>query len=184
MAKVFGKKRLVEVSSDINALQLAEKIAEETLDEARKAYDAQYERALKFVTLLASGAGAGTIFLMGKLETNGLPRQFWPLAVFLFWWFAIASYVLLFGAASRQLSAGTSGAAIRDTFLANVETHGKESDALWHTRWSQNASVTKQIDEYALATSARARAISRGYKAFVASPLVGLTAFLAVFIRF
>jgi hypothetical protein len=164
---------------NVDALEYAEKITDETLDQVRDAYDAQYERVYKFATLVASGAGAAGVYAVGKIGTPGPATVLWALAALSCWWFLILGAVLLAGARSEQLLVGTASAAIRGriakhTAALNLTTPGTDvtDTALWLTRWDQLAAVDKQIDLYSEAATRRARVLDYAYSCLVGSPLI------------
>lgn len=156
----------------MDALDYAEKTASETLARAQAAYDALHTRIYAFATVLATGAGGAGVYALGRLDE---PSQLVPLGTLSCWWFLIVGAVLLKGAASRAITLGTSGDAIRRRLLQHQQspqTAGDVAAALWFTRWDQLASVDQQTAAFAAGTTERARVLDRAYWCVVASPLV------------
>lgn len=163
----------------MDALEYAEKIAGESLDQARDAYDLQYERVYKFATLVASGAGAAGVYAVGRIGTPAAYTLVWPLAALSCWWFVVVGALLLRGAASNKLMIGTGSAAIRARLAkhsaalqASGYSEGMAEGGLWLTRWDQLAAVDAQIEQYGAAATQRARALDRAYWALVCSPAI------------
>ena len=167
--KQRSRRQFVADQASTQALEFAEKAAAETLDDARKAYDALYERVYKFGTLLASGAGAAGIYGLGKIGQPGAAGQVATLLALSAWWFTISAFTLLHGGSSRPLAAGTAGDSVRERFLKRLSEKGSDADALWYTRWDQVKAVDEQAAAYADGTSARARALDKAYRCLVAS---------------
>lgn len=164
----------------MNTLEFAEQVANETLKDTRQAYDALHERIHKFMTLLAGGAGGVGIFALGKLGPASAASQIAPLGALCIWWFAIVGVVMLQGAKSRPLKAGTDSAAIRTRFLKHTVNipSAPTDDALWYTRWEHLAAVDSQIESYASGTSARAHTLDKAYVCVACSPAVAALAYL------
>lgn len=159
----------------MDALEFAEKTSAETLDQVRGAYDKLHESVLKLATLVAGGAGGAGVYALGKIGTVGAHLQVWPLMSLSCWWFFIAGALLVRGAASNTLLAGTSSGAFRQRFekhLKNAGAAGAHDTALWLTRWDELAGVDEQIELYAAAASRRARVLDRAYLCVVVSPII------------
>jgi hypothetical protein len=170
----------------MDAIEFAEKITGETLDQLRDVYDTQHERIYKFATLLASGAGAAGVYALGQVGTPAGRAVVWPVAAVSCWRFLIVAVLLLRGVLSNLLLAGTASAAIRErigkhTVALKAESPDKDTSegALWLTRWEQLAAMDLQILQYSGANTRRARVLDRAYWAFVASPLVAAAAYAA-----
>lgn len=177
MGRVQGSKKAETSTPDtLNELQFAEKVSAQALADARKSYDALYERVLKLVTLVSGAAGAAGVFVLGKLTANGVPTELWPLAALSSWWFVIAAGVLLRGARSRHMTTGTSGMAVGRRFTELRTLQGKH--ALWHTRWEHLAAEDLQIKNFAAGTSARSKILDIAYDCLVASPGVAGLAYV------
>src|SRR6218665_2934753 len=98
----------------METIDFAEKAVEDSLKEARASYDAMHERAYKFATLTMGASGAVSIYALGKI---GSPDYLWqaiPMAFLAAWWFAVASVLLLKGAATKEMSSGTTSEKIRE----------------------------------------------------------------------
>jgi hypothetical protein len=164
----------------MDALEYAEKIAGETLNQARNAYDSMYDRVYKFATLVAGGADGVGAYALGKIGTAGAHLQVWPLGALSCWWFLIAGAVLFHAAASNTLMVGTASAAIRrrlDKHLKAAGSDGTVETALWFTRWDQLAAIDGQIESYSGAASRRAIALDRAYWCLACSPFIPALAY-------
>jgi hypothetical protein len=162
----------------MNNLEFAEKASSEALDDARKAYDALHERIYKFATFLAGGAGGVGVYALGKIGAANAASQFFPLAALSLYWFILVGAVLVKGASSRQLTAGTTSKAIRERLNRYSSSGSNDENALWLTRWDQLASVDKQIEDYADGTSRRARSLDIAYTCLACSPAIPAIAYL------
>lgn len=161
------------------ALELAEAVSAQALDDSRKAYDALYERVYRFATLLASGAGGAGVYALGKVGQTDAALQVLPLAALSVWWFVIVAALLLRGGASRAMKAGTAGDKVRERFLKHLAQHGNDAHAVWYTRWDQVKTVDKQAEDYAKGTSDRALTLDKAYWCLAGSPAVAVLAYLA-----
>lgn len=162
----------------METIDFAEKIVDASLKEARASYDAMHERAYKFATLTMSASGAVSIYALGKIGADGYLWQTIPMALMAFWWFVAASVLLLKGATTNEMSAGTTSAKIRERVMKHSEKVGGEVDleqGLNLTRWDQLAAADIQIQAFSNANIERAKALDAAYRWMVASPLAGIT---------
>ncbi len=169
----------------METIDFAEKAVEDSLKEARASYDAMHERAYKFATLTMGAAGAVSIYALGKIGSPDYLWQVVPMAFLAAWWFAVASVLLLKGAATNEMSAGTTSAKIRERAAKHAERpDGEEPDleaGLNMTRWDQVTAADKQIKAFSDANIARAKALDGAYKWMVSSPLAGLAGLLLAY---
>lgn len=171
----------------METIDFAEKAVEASLKEARASYDAMHERSYKFATLTMGASGAVSIYALGRIGADGYLWHVIPMAFLATWWFVAASGLLLKGAGTKEMSAGTTSAYIRD----RVAKHSKKMDGepdleqgLNLTRWDQVAASDKQIQAFSVANIERAKALDAAYRWMVASPLAGVTGLiLAHFIQ-
>lgn len=181
--KSRASRRYAVEDHGMRALEIAEDIAAHTLDDARKGYDALYERVYRFAALLASGAGAAAVYAFGKIGHPGALTEIVPIAALSLWWFAIMVSLLARGGASRALKAGTGGDAFRARYLQRLQEHGSEEDAVWLSRWDQVKAVDLQAEDYAKGTTARARSLDRAVWFLAGSPVIAGFACLGVLAR-
>lgn len=161
----------------METIDFAEKAVEDSLKEARASYDAMHERAYKFATLTMGAAGAVSIYALGKIGSPGYLWQVIPMAFLAAWWFVAASVLLLKGAATKEMSAGTTSAKIRERVAKHSKTADGEPDleqGLNLTRWDQVTAADNQIKAFSEANIERAKALDAAYRWMVASPLAGL----------
>jgi hypothetical protein len=164
----------------MSSVELAEKVTADALQSSRGAYDLMHDRAHKFATIVAGGAGGAGIYALGKIGLASAWPQVVSLGALSIWWFVIAGTVLLRAAASRPLMAGTSSAAIRSCMRSHLDKGDNEDIALWKTRWQNLAAVDLQIKGYARGTTARAQVLDRAYWCIACSPAIGVLGYLAV----
>ncbi len=161
----------------METIDFAEKTVDDSLREARASYDAMHERAYKFATLTMGASGAVSIYALGKIGADGYLWQVVPMTLMAAWWFVAASLLLLRGAATNEMSAGTTSAKIRERVTKHSVTEGGKADldrGLNLTRWDQLAAVDIQIQAFSSANIERAKALDVAYRWMVASPLAGL----------
>lgn len=170
-------------------IELAEKVACETLKEVRSAYDALHDRAYKFVTLIVGAAGALAAYALGRIGGDTWIWQALPLGVLSFWLFAVAGALLVRGTSTKSMMAGATAASVRKTLIKNTpkaslpdegKSEAKSStdladrlaQSVGDTRWSLTASIDVQIELYSAGTKDRASALDRAYLlAVLGSPL-------------
>ena len=161
----------------METIDFAEKTVEASLNEARASYDAMYERAYKFATLTMGASGAVSVYALGKIGADGYLWQTIPMALMAAWWFLAASVLLLKGAATNEMLAGTTSAKIRERVTKHSNKEGGEADlgqGLSLTRWDQLAAVDIKIQAFSNANIERAKALDAAYRWMVASPIAGL----------
>jgi hypothetical protein len=174
----------------MDAIDYAEKIASDTLSEARSTYDALHERVHKFVTLALGGAGGLGAYAINIAAPNRLPPAL-ALGAVACWLLLVSGLLLLRGAASSELRAGSTSQALR----TRLEQHSSAMDgqdatneqraaiALLNTRWDQLSAVDAQISEYAKAGIRRAEALDRAYlAAVIGSPIALLAGYAASYV--
>lgn len=167
----------------METIDFAEKTVDASLKEARASYDAMHERAYKFATLTMGASGAVSIYALGKIGADGYLWQIIPMALMAAWWFVAASVLLLKGAATNEMSAGTTSAKIRERVTKHSEKEVGEADleqGLNLTRWDQLAAADIQIQVFSNANIVRAKALDAAYRWMVASPLAGLVGLILV----
>lgn len=165
-------------------IEYTEKIVEAALKEVRASYDALHERSYKFATLSLGAAGAVSIYALGKIGTPDSLWQVLPMAFLAVWWFGVASILLLKGAATNEMSAGTTSKSIRERIEKHAKVSTGESDlahGLHLTRWDQAAGIDAQIKAFSDANIVRAEALDDAYKWIVSSPLAGLAGLLLAY---
>lgn len=169
----------------METIDFAEKAVDNSLKEARASYDAMHERAYKFATLTMGASGAVSIYALGKIGAAGYLWQVIPMALLAAWWFVAASALLLKGAATKEMSAGTTSARIRE----RVAKHSKKEDGepdlkqgLNFTRWDQLAAADIQIQAFSDANIERAKALDAAYRWMVASPLAGVAGLIIAYV--
>lgn len=169
----------------MDAIEYVEAAVAPVLKEAQAAYDALHERSYKFVTLVMGAGSAMAVYGLGKVGTAGYLLQLIPLglwALFLFW---VASRLLIKGAATQEMTSGTTGAKLRERI--GQHSQGKEGDdvlpnAVILTRWDQVAAVDRQILAYSQGATDRGLALDLAYKRTGFSPLVGLFGYILALI--
>lgn len=157
------------------ALEYVEQVTAGTLSEAKATYDALHERVHKLVTLIVGGAGGVGVYALGKIGVTGAMVQVLPLSALACWWLLIAGMLLLRGATSLELKAGSTSASLTHAFNRHwptVEGEGLESQALNLARWDQLAAVDLQIADFCKGARLRAKALDDAYLALVFSPVI------------
>jgi hypothetical protein len=163
----------------MDALEFAEKVSGEALESAQSAYDDMQERVYKFASVLAGGAGGVGAYAIGKLGPQTPVSQVVPLIVLSVYWFSIVAVLLIRGARSTHLMAGTSSAAVRERVAKHKKEGASDEDALWFTRWGHLSAVDAQIKQYADGATRRARALDNAYWCLAVSPAVAALGYLA-----
>lgn len=165
----------------MDTVEYVEQVVIATLAEARSTYDALHERVHKLVTLIAGGAGGTGVYVLGKVGAGDAWLQVWPLAALCCWWLGIAGVLLMRGATSLPLTAGSSAATLTESFnrhFSGQEGADAEAKALQLTRWSQLAAVDGQIKSFCAGADLRSSALDGAYKALVCSPVIAAFAVL------
>jgi len=167
----------------MNELDYVEQRSTKTLEVARQAYDDLHERAYKLATVLVTGGGAVTAYVLSKAGAATSSIGWAPLAGLALSWFVIAAYLIWCSLTSNELSPGNSARNLLGYYDARLgEGHSKVS-ALDVTRRAELDAEQKRLDEYKCGCIQRAKAIDRAYKAIaIASPLVPIS--VAAVIKF
>lgn len=161
----------------MHVIDYVEQVTAGTLNEAKSTYDALHERVHKLVTLIVGGAGGVGVYALGKVGAIGAIIQVLPLSALACWWLLIAGVLLLRGATSLELKAGSTSSSLTQTFnrrWSTVEGENLESQALDLVRWDQLASVDLQIIDFCRGATLRSKSLDNAYKALVFSPLVAV----------
>lgn len=169
----------------MESIDFVEKTVDASLKEARASYDAMHERAYKFATLTMGASGAVSIYALGKIGAEGYLWQVIPMALLAAWWFAAASVLLLKGAATKEMWAGTTSAKIRERVEKHSKKEGGEIDlvhGLNFTRWDQVATADIQIQAFSVANIKRAKALDAAYRWMVASPIAGVAGLILAYV--
>ena len=169
----------------METIDFAEKAVDASLRDARASYDAMHERAYKFATLTMGASGAVSIYALGKIGADGYLWHVIPMALLATWWFVAASALLLKGAATNEMSAGTTSAKIRERVTKHSKKEEGEPDleqGLNLTRWDQVAAADNQIQAFSDANIERAKSLDAAYRWMVASPLAGMTGLVLAYV--
>lgn len=164
-------------------IELTEKIATESAKELRGAYDALHERAYKFATVIAAAAGALAAYAVGRIGSPDWTWQSFPTGALSLWLFGIAAYALVWGASTKNMLAGATGASVmkllRERMPAEAIENATEEEArelsrsaVEATRWDLAGAIDKQIEAYAKGVEERGSALDRAYRlAIFGSPI-------------
>lgn len=169
----------------METIDFAETAVDASLKEARASYDAMHERAYKFATLTMGASGAVSIYALGKIGADGYLWHVIPMALLAAWWFVAASALLLKGAATKEMSAGTTSGKIRERVTKHSRKEHGDPDleqGLNLTRWDQLAAADIQIQAFSDANIERAKALDAAYRWMVASPLAGVTGLVLAYV--
>lgn len=165
----------------MDAIDYVEATVAAALTEAKGAYDTMHERAYKFVTLVMGAAGAMAVYGLGKIGTADYLLQLVPLGVWAFYLFWVASRLLLKGAATQQMTSGTTCASLHERLMRhakNAERADPTDADVNFTRWDQARTVDEQILAFSKGASDRAKALDLAYKRVAFSPIIGAAGLL------
>lgn len=172
--------RKAEESIAEDLLAYRERIATETLAQAHSAYDLACERIYKLLPIMMAAASAIGVFGIQVAEKR--PTIGAPLLALAVWVCLVAAYLVLKGARSNKVFAGTDSRALEARSLQLSNTMGERglsSEVFGQLRKDQLSSTDDQIAQFASLTSNRSTALDRAYQAIViGTPIAVATGYL------